>query len=146
MVTTISACLTASAALAALCAPFATAAVTAASERSKASTWCCALHRLAAIGPPMLPRPMKAIFAMAFSLVELQVVSDRLEMRVDHLARDLGDGRRIPLRLLVLVDQQCPHALEEIVVGPHAGLAHAVLDGHRILERPVGAAPHLLER
>src|SRR4029077_802704 len=99
----------------------------------KAVTWCCALQRLAAIGPPMFPRPMKAIFAMAFSLVEPEIVCDGLEIRADHRPRVLGDGRRIPLRLLILVDQQRPHTLEEVVVSPHAGLAHAVFDRHRIL-------------
>src|SRR5689334_15538354 len=141
MVTTISASFTAAAALAALWAPFSTAAATAASDRSKATTWCWALQRLAAIGPPMLPRPMKAIFAMESSLsVEQQVVRHRLEMNVDHVPGHAVDGRRVPLGFLVLVDQQRAHALEEVVAGPHAGLAHAVFDGHRILERAVGAA------
>src|SRR5436190_21634253 len=108
MVTTISASFTAAAALATLCAPFSTAAATAASERSKAVTWCCALQRLAAIGPPMLPRPMKAIFAMFLVLpsIEQQVVRHRLEMSLDHGPRHAADRRRIPLGLPVLVDQQ----------------------------------------
>src|SRR5262245_31699840 len=113
MVTTISAPFTASAADAALRAPLPTAASTAAAVRSKAVTWCWPLTRLAAIGPPMLPRPMKAIFAMPSSLersVEKQVVRDRLEMRLDHVVRHALDGRGLPAGLLVLVDQQRAHA------------------------------------
>src|SRR3981189_2494826 len=129
MVTTISAPFTASAAEATFLAPVSTAASPAADDRSKATTWCWPFTRLAAIGPPMLPRPMKAIFAMSSSLsIEEQVVRQRLEVRLDHLARPALDGRRIPIRLLVLVDQERAHALEEIVVGPHAVLRHAVLD------------------
>src|SRR5258707_8370572 len=121
MVTITSAPFTASAADAALWAPFSTAASTADDDRSKAVTWCCALQRLAAIGPPMLPRPMKAIFAMLSSLfrpsVEDQVVPHRLEMRLDHCPPDTLDSRRLPLGLLVPVDQQRPHALEEVSAG-----------------------------
>src|SRR5258707_2036474 len=124
MVTTISAPFTASAAEAAFLAPFPTAASTAEAERSKATTWCWPLTRLAAIGPPILPRPMKAIFAMPSSLqkssVEEQVVRDRLEMCLHHPARHAVDGRRIPCGLLVLFDQQRPHALEEVAVRPPA--------------------------
>src|SRR5882672_11874086 len=149
MVTTISAPFTASAAEAAFFAPLSTAASTADDDRSKAITWCCALARLAAIGPPMLPRPMKAIFAMLSSLlcrsVEEQVVRDRLEMRLNQVARHALDGGRVPIGLLVLVDEECAHALEEIMIGPHGLLRHAVLDGHRILERAIGAALELLQ-
>src|SRR6266568_4099889 len=149
MVTISSAPFTASAADAALWAPFSTAASTADDDKSKAVTWCCALARLAAIGPPMLPRPMKAIFAMLSSLlcrsVEEQVVRHRPEMRLDHVARHALDVRRVPFRVLVLVDQECPHAFEEIMVGPHGLLRHAVLDGHRVLERAIGAALELLQ-
>src|SRR5580693_9919682 len=97
----------------------------------------------------MLPRPMKAIFAMLSSLkcrsVEEQVVRNRPEMRLDHVARHALDGGRIPLWLLVLVDEEGPHALEEIMIGPHGALRHAVLDGHRVLERAVGAALELFQ-
>src|SRR5258708_16259016 len=107
MVTITSAPFTASAADAALWAPFSTAASTADDDRSKAVTWCCALARLAAIGPPMLPRPMKAIFAMLSSLlcqsVEEQVVRHRPEMRLDHVARHALDAPRGPLALLDLL-------------------------------------------
>src|SRR5690349_12113836 len=117
MVTTTSAPLTASAADGAFFAPFSTAASTAAAERSKADTWCWPFTRLAAIGPPMLPRPMKAIFAMVSSLscrsVEEQVVRHRLEMLLHHRRGHALDGRRVPLRLLVLVDQQRTHTFEE---------------------------------
>src|SRR5260370_41649701 len=78
--------------------------------------------------------------------VEEQVVHDRLEMSLHPCPRHALDGRRLPLGLLVLIDQQRAHALEEVVVGPHAMLRHAVLDGHRILERTVGAALELLQR
>src|ERR1700704_5222365 len=141
MVTTISAPFTASAAEATFLAPLSTAASTAADDRSKATTWYWPFTRLAAIGPPMLPRPMKAIFAMLSSLlgrsVEEQVVGDRPEMCLDHVARHALDARRVPFGVLVLVDQKLPHAFEEIMVGPHGLLRHAVLDGHGVLERAV---------
>src|SRR5580692_2211203 len=62
MVTTVSALATASRALVAMATPDAAAAVFAASTRSKPATEWPALTRFAAIGAPMLPRPMKAIF------------------------------------------------------------------------------------
>src|SRR5271165_2590375 len=64
MVTTASASATALRALAAMVTPAAAAVVFAASTRSKPATEWPALTRLAAIGPPMLPRPRNAILAM----------------------------------------------------------------------------------
>src|ERR1700727_1573727 len=64
MVTTVSALATASRALAAMATPDAAAAAFAASTRSKPATECPALTRFAAIGAPMLPRPMNAILDM----------------------------------------------------------------------------------
>src|SRR5258708_12141946 len=69
--------------------------------------------------------------------VEEQVVHDRLEMSLHHCPRHALDGRRLPLGLLVLIDQQRAHALEEVVVGPHPMLRHAALDVHPILDRPL---------
>src|SRR5580692_4284484 len=64
MVTAVSALATASRALGAMATPDAAAAVFAASTRSKPATECPALTRFAAIGAPMLPRPMNAILDM----------------------------------------------------------------------------------
>src|SRR5271167_2005102 len=52
---------TASAALAAARPPFAAKVATAAGTMSKPVTWCPALTRLAAIGAPILPSPIKPI-------------------------------------------------------------------------------------
>src|SRR5271166_4833179 len=68
MVTTVSASRTASRAARAIVTPVAAAAVFAASTRSKPETAWPALTRLAAIGAPMLPRPMNATFDMSASL------------------------------------------------------------------------------
>src|SRR5436305_512216 len=52
-------------ALGAACPPFSANAAVAVGTRSKPVTWCWALTRLAAIGAPMLPNPIKPIVAMA---------------------------------------------------------------------------------
>ena len=65
MVMTVSAPFTAAAALSAMVAPSLLAWFFEASTRSKAMTLWPALTRLAAIGPPILPRPMNAIFAIS---------------------------------------------------------------------------------
>src|ERR1700683_870306 len=64
MVTPVWALATAPRALAAMATPDAVAAAFAASTRSKPATECPALTRFAAIGAPMLPRPMNAILDM----------------------------------------------------------------------------------
>jgi len=68
MVITTSAPCTAATELSATPAPSALACARDASTRSNAVTWWPALTRLAAIGPPILPRPMNAMFAMSSSL------------------------------------------------------------------------------
>ncbi len=65
MVMTTSASATASRAEAATAMPSASACAHEAGTRSKPTTRCCALTRLAAMGPPMLPRPMKAMVVIA---------------------------------------------------------------------------------
>ncbi len=65
MVMTTSAPFTAAAALSAIAAPSLFAWLREASTRSKAITLWPALTRLAAIGPPILPRPMNAMFAIS---------------------------------------------------------------------------------
>ena len=68
IVMTTSAPFTAATALSAIAAPSALAWLREASTRSNAITLWPALTRLAAIGPPMLPRPMNAMLAIFSSL------------------------------------------------------------------------------
>src|SRR3982075_1781845 len=113
IVITTSAAFTAAAALSAMAAPSAFAWLREASTRSKPVTLSPALTRLAAIGPPMLPRPMNAMFAIAlfpplqqflFCVIEHEFVgADVGEVRRHHRTRDVLDGRRRPARIAVLV-------------------------------------------
>src|SRR6516162_4567880 len=66
MVTTVSAPFTALAAVSAMAAPSLLACLRKPSTRSKATTLWPALTRLAAMGPPILPRPMNAIVDIKF--------------------------------------------------------------------------------
>src|SRR5262245_1979452 len=106
MVTTTSAPFTASTALGAGVTPSFSAASSDAFTRSKPRTWCCALTRLRAIGPPMLPRPMKPIFAMVPSLIlEGELARAQAGEIAVHLhVVDRVQARWLPARLLVLVD------------------------------------------
>src|SRR5215470_6327310 len=118
MVTTTSAPFTAPAAVSAITAPSLFAWLREASTRSKATTLWPALTRLAAIGPPMLPRPMNAIVAISLvlpdtslSLGESQLVrADSGEVRRQHLGRHVLDPRRRPFWVAVLVDDGGAHA------------------------------------
>jgi hypothetical protein len=71
MVTTTSASATASRAEPATLTPSALACSQEAGTRSKPTTRCCALTRFAAIGPPILPRPMNAMLVMNVSPVRV---------------------------------------------------------------------------
>ena len=84
--------------------------------RSKPVTRCPALTRFAAIGAPILPSPIKPIVAIAACspcrsrLVEEQfAIPDRREIGLDHLVAEIGEPRRLPAWLLILVDQHRPH-------------------------------------
>jgi hypothetical protein len=68
MVTTTSALSTVALALATICTPSLAEASRDVATTSKPKTWPPALTRLAAIGPPMLPRPMNPMLAMFASL------------------------------------------------------------------------------
>src|ERR1700744_3986107 len=63
---TTSASCTASSAVAADLPPASSTGFSAAGLTSKARTWSCALSRLRAIGPPILPTPMNAMVVMRF--------------------------------------------------------------------------------
>src|SRR5512139_3328127 len=154
MVTTTSAPFTAPVALSAIDAPSALAWSREASTRSNAMTLWPALTRLAAIGPPMLPRPMNAIVAIslssAFSVslsVEFQFVSADLgEIRRNHSWRDVLDPRRRPFRIAVLVDDRGADALAEIVAAEDFERG-AVFSHQAILQRPcLTRQPQQLER
>src|SRR4051812_45640363 len=67
------------------------------------------------MGPPILPRPMKAIFMVSNSIGEAKLIlAQRREQRFDILHFDVFEARRTPLRLTVLVDDQRPHPFTEI--------------------------------
>src|SRR5205823_1199512 len=99
-------------------------------------------NRFAAISAPILPRPINPIAAMLRSSHyrialsrELAPVSilgksklalaDRGEVAIDRRIGDLGERRRAPARLLVLVNDDRAHPLIEI------------LPGHDMLGQPV---------
>src|SRR5205807_10299874 len=112
--------LTAPTELSAIAAPSAFACLREASTRSNATTLWPALTRLAAIGPPMLPRPMNAIFAISNPPLETCLVwsaksefvgADLGEIRRDHCRRHVLDQRRRPFWTAVLVDHGSAHAL-----------------------------------
>src|SRR3954449_2683962 len=129
IVTTTSAPLTAPGALSAMPAPSELACFREASTRSNPVTLWPALTRLAAIGPPMLPRPMNAMLVMMrfpsqkemlFCLTENQFAGAKFgEVRRDHLRRQILDARRRPARISILVDHGRAHAFPEIVAGEH---------------------------
>src|SRR6476469_7230237 len=129
IVITTSAPFTAAAALSAIAAPSALAWLREASTKANPVTLSPALTRLAAIGPPMLPRPMNAIFAIVwspplqqflFGVVEYQFAgADLGKVRRNHFRRHIADGRRRPTRIAVLVDHGRAHALAEIVAGEY---------------------------
>src|SRR5579883_2403218 len=147
MVMTISPARTASPVLLATLPPAVARRSQAAALRSKPVTSCPALTRLAAIGPPMFPRPMNPIAVIALSsLVEIEFArAERPEVEGDVVVPDLGQRRRLPARVLVLVDEEGAHALEEIVA-LHRVLRHPVLELQRLLDVVGGADLQLPQR
>src|SRR5690606_39216064 len=96
------------------------AASSAAGARSKPVTVWPAFTRLAAIGPPMWPRPRKAILVMMRSC-SLRIrrkpqlaVAERREVPLDLGSGDPGEGLRPPVRGAVLVDELRSDALHEL--------------------------------
>src|ERR1043166_2796699 len=96
--------------------------------RSKPSTLCPALTRLAAIGPPILPSPMNAMCVISlppveellFRCIERELVLAKAgKIRREHFRRDVLDCRRRPFRIAVLVDHRRAHALAKIITGEH---------------------------
>src|SRR6202011_4741108 len=120
MVITTSASLTASAALAAIATPSAFAVSSDAGTRSKPRTLWPALTRLAAIGPPMLPRPMNAMLVMIlpsrFGFEYKLIVTAWRKVSRNHLWRHVFDPRRRPFRIAVLVDHRRPDTFREVVI------------------------------
>src|SRR5262249_47287813 len=111
--------------------PFAASAAALPAAMSKPLTWCPALTRLAAIGAPILPRPMKPMVAISGSSclivwgeAEL-AIGNRSEKDVDHAVADFGEGCRLPVRFLFFVDEhRAPPFVE-------------VLGGHHMLRQPI---------
>src|SRR6202008_2100384 len=99
MVITTSAPFTELTELSAIAGPSAFACAREASTRSNATTLWPALTRLAAIGPPILPRPMNAMFAMSISSAESRLFVVR---EYQFVRADLGEIRREHCRRHVL--------------------------------------------
>src|ERR1041385_527729 len=123
MVITTSAPLTEAAALPATVTPSVLAWSSRPCTRSKPETFCPALTRLAAIGPPMLPSPMNAMCAIVlppvqellFRFVEHELVLAKAgKIRRQHFRCDVLDCRRRPFRTAVLVDHRRAHAFEDV--------------------------------
>src|SRR5271154_1734723 len=101
MVMTISSPATAAAALGATLPPALPRASSAAGTRSKPSTRWPALTRLAAIGPPMLPRPMKAMVLMTSSRLLFEdelALAQALKIARDLRRAHLGQRGMLPAR------------------------------------------------
>src|SRR5579883_3315263 len=110
MVMTISAPLAAAAAVAAARPPFLANASSAALATSKPVTSCPALSRLAAMGPPILPRPMKPM-RMGFPPWCRSIEAELALAQAVKIARHLVLAHRferavLPARPVVLLDQQ----------------------------------------
>src|ERR1700684_4107651 len=120
IVTTVSALATASRALGAMATPDAAAAVFAASTRSKPATECPALTRFAAIGAPMLPRPMNAILDMGLPFArkrssEAQARTGRsYHLAADRKSRDEASAREFVLEVRPV--QQTVSVIREFVL------------------------------
>src|SRR5215472_46574 len=127
IVITTSAPFTDDAALSAIAAPSAPAWLREASTRSNATTLWPALTRLAAMGPPILPRPMNAIVviwyssaAFLFVLLEPEFVgADFGKVRGDEVRCHVLNSRRRPPGIAILVDDCSAHTLAEIVAPKH---------------------------
>src|SRR6516165_1718943 len=119
IVTKVWASLIASIALCASEIPAFAAAARASSPRSKPETSKPALTRLAAIGPPILPRPIKAIFFSFTFFLSLfwekrLIVCWQKQRRDRRLVHILQIGGR-PAWLPVLIDDRSPHPLVKIM-------------------------------
>src|ERR1700677_4566754 len=128
MVMTVSALATASRALGAMATPDAAAAVFAASTRSKPATECPALTRFAAIGAPILPRPMNAILDMGLPFARRRSSEARARTgRSYHLAADRKSHDKAAAREFVLevrsVQQSASVILEFRLGKPRGELA-----------------------
>src|SRR5688572_20119041 len=126
MLITTSASATESAAEEAMPRPSAAYFLQASADRSKALTSWPAFFRFMAMGPPMLPRPMNAIFIFCLRCIcgsgsdqRSQLgrhFAARAQVVFDERERDLFDGGRVPARVAVLVDQHRADALGKILV------------------------------
>src|SRR4051794_7364532 len=154
MVMTTSAPFTEPAELSAMAAPSAFACAREVSTRSNATTLWPALTRLAAIGPPILPRPMNAMLAMSISsgsaflyLWEFQLIrADLGEVWRDHLWRDVLYARRRPFGAAVLVDHGRAYALAKVIARKH--LQRCAIFPHQALfqRRSLAGKPQQFQR
>src|SRR5687767_4467867 len=120
---------------------------------SNTVTWWPAFSRLRAMGAPMWPTPMKPMLGMTRLLrseplklqVEVRLIRQFLKIPVNNRFRNLRSGRRVPPRLIIALDQERPHALEELRTGHHVPA-----DAPILLEDVGQALPahplHMLER
>src|SRR5688572_8296536 len=120
---------------------------------SNTVTWWPAFTRLRAMGPPMWPTPMKPMLGMMRLLrseplkrqIEVRLIRQFLKIPVNNCFRNLRSGRRVPLRLIIALDQERPHALEELRPCHHVPADAPVLLEHVGQGLPAHP-PHVLER
>src|SRR5690554_2610044 len=104
----------------AVLAPSATNVSTAGLDRSKTVTSCPSFSRLEAMGPPMLPRPIKVTFAILLLLVfvavrrDLSVPGRLAEKCFNPLVVQFRQRGITPSGLHVFVDQQRPDAFGKL--------------------------------
>src|SRR5438105_4841175 len=60
--------------------------------------------------------------------------AERREIAVDYCVVDLGEGGRLPMRLLVLVDHDGAHAFVKIMPGQDM-LGQPIFEGERLFQR-----------
>src|SRR5581483_672132 len=142
MVMMISAPLAAAAAVVAARPPLLASASSAAFAKSKPVTSCSALSRFAAMGPPILPRPMKPMrmgFPPSCRSIEAELALAHAVKITRHLVvAHRFEGAVLPAWPVVLVDQQRADALEEIMARHHV-LRHAVFESQRLFDAHAAA-------
>src|ERR1700733_3414516 len=152
MVITTSAFSTQERALATISTPLSAAASRDAATTSKPRMRSPDLTRLAAIGPPILPRPMNPIFGMCVSLngvsvFELQFQgADRLKVPLDDVRRDLFQRVGPPRRITILVDNRGADAFDHVVPGRAGQRDTVILDEAFLNAVEFRCVPHVAQR
>src|SRR5688572_8890511 len=120
---------------------------------SNTVTWWPAFSRLRAMGAPMWPTPMKPMLGMTRLLrseplklqIEVRLIRQFLKVSVNIRFRNRRQCRGVPLGGIVTLDQERPHAFEELRFRHHVAA-----DAPILLEDVGQALPahplHMLER